>query len=168
MDEFMEYLTSKISKVMMVFIGVIVPGVLFLFIYERDIFMELDILKLLLLSCSISIPTYALLVAKEVIGDLIKINILNVKKYTDIEDLLIDPLLSNALFFILYIGFDQLLRMWKINRWDTRRLVVNMFLGILLMSVYSLIFYTFKIIKKKARDRKAREQIEGKKIKKKK
>lgn len=152
----MEYITSKISKVMMVFIGVIVPGVLFLFIYERDLFMELDILKLLLLSCSISIPTYALLLAREVFVDLIKIKILNVNKYIEIEHLLVDPLLSNAILFICYIGYDQLLRMWKIKKWDTRQLVVNMFLGILILCVYSLMFYTLKIIKKNARDRKAR------------
>jgi len=43
-------------KLLMGFVGVVSPGLLILFLFKRDLFISLDLMKLVLLSASLSLP----------------------------------------------------------------------------------------------------------------
>lgn len=52
MDELVKFFTSRIGLITILFLGC--PGLVFVFIWNRDIFMEMDIIKLFIFSFAIS------------------------------------------------------------------------------------------------------------------
>nr|DAM76383.1 MAG TPA: hypothetical protein [Caudoviricetes sp.] len=62
MERFGKYIMEYIDKNMLPFItgaiGVFVPGMLTIFLFNRTIFMKIDIIKLILLSISIGVPSF--------------------------------------------------------------------------------------------------------------
>ena len=63
MGNFIEYITKNMMPIVMVIIGVFAPGVLMIFIFNRSVFIEMDIWKLLILAPSICVPTLVLCIA---------------------------------------------------------------------------------------------------------
>lgn len=47
---------TKILKTLLFFVGTFCPGILFIFVYKKDLFLKLDYIKLLLLSISLTLP----------------------------------------------------------------------------------------------------------------
>ena len=47
---------SDLMNALVGFVGIIAPGILTMFMFKRDLFITLDLMKLILLSASISIP----------------------------------------------------------------------------------------------------------------
>lgn len=144
MDKFMEYITAKIGMVLLVLMGILVPGVLTLFFYKRDIFMELDILKLLLLSCSISIPTYSLLVISDAIATIIKYKLEKQSKKVDINEFFISSLIFN--FTIFLIVFCSML--YKLN-YNTRDFVISLFIVCLCFCASNILRSVYLVVKEK-------------------
>ena len=58
MEKLVDFLTSKIGYTLTIIAGFIVPGVMFIFIWNRELYMQLDIIKLLLASFGISFFLY--------------------------------------------------------------------------------------------------------------
>lgn len=54
MDELIKFLTTKIGYTLTIILGFIVPGNMFVFVWNRNLYMEMNIIKLLLLSFGIS------------------------------------------------------------------------------------------------------------------
>lgn len=59
MEKFVEYITENITPFIIGVLGLFVPGILTIFVFNRDFFIEIDILKLIALSIAISAPSYA-------------------------------------------------------------------------------------------------------------
>ena len=57
MDRLIEFLTTKVGYVLTVILGFIVPGNVLIFVWNRNVYLEIDIIKLLILSFSISFVT---------------------------------------------------------------------------------------------------------------
>ncbi len=57
MDKLIEFLTTKVGYVLTVILGFIAPGNVLIFAWNRELYLELDIIKLLILSFSISFIT---------------------------------------------------------------------------------------------------------------
>ena len=53
MDELIKFLTTKIGYTLTIILGFIVPGNMFVFVWNRNLYMEMNIIKLLLLSFGI-------------------------------------------------------------------------------------------------------------------
>lgn len=49
---------DEFSIVIALFIGIFEPGIMTLFLFKRDLFLQLDSMKLLLLACSFTIPSF--------------------------------------------------------------------------------------------------------------
>lgn len=54
MDELIKFLTSKIGHTLTAILGFGLPGNLFIFVWNRNLYLEMDIIKLLILSFAIS------------------------------------------------------------------------------------------------------------------
>ena len=99
MDKLIEFLTSKIGYTIAVVLGFIIPGVMFIFIWNRELYMELDIIKLLLLSFGITfllfIPIFFICMQLMMAGNKLK------KVETDIFSLLFVPIAMTVLEMML-------------------------------------------------------------------
>lgn len=58
MDKIIEFLTSKIGYTLVVILGLLFPGMLFIFVWDRQTYFELGIIRLLILSLSISFSIF--------------------------------------------------------------------------------------------------------------
>lgn len=58
MDEIVKFLASKIGYTITVILGFIIPGVMFVFVWKRELFLELDIVKLIILGFGIAFILY--------------------------------------------------------------------------------------------------------------
>lgn len=56
--EAIEYGKDKVGTILVIITGLFVPGILTIYLFWRDLFVEIDILKLLILAVSISIPSF--------------------------------------------------------------------------------------------------------------
>lgn len=76
MDRLIEFLTTKVGYVLTVILGFIVPGNVLIFVWNRNMYLEIDIIKLLILSFSISfvtlIPNLIAVIAMNFIKDVNK------------------------------------------------------------------------------------------------
>ena len=56
MEKLVEFFTTKKGLIifMISILGFVFPGMLFVFTFNRELFMEMEIIKLIILSCSIS------------------------------------------------------------------------------------------------------------------
>lgn len=72
MDRLIEFLTTKVGYVLTVILGFIVPGNVLIFVWNRNMYLEIDIIKLLILSLSISfvalIPNLIVVIAMNFIN----------------------------------------------------------------------------------------------------
>lgn len=57
MDKLTEFLTKNMSLTILSILGILSPGILTVGIFNRELFIALDCIKLVLLSTSISMPT---------------------------------------------------------------------------------------------------------------
>lgn len=136
-EKLIEYLTNKITKVIMVFIGIVVPGILTLFIFKRSIFIEIDIFKQLLLSFAIGIPTYCLITVSYIIQEMIRYGsskILKKEEYIlDFDTMFIFPLILNFIFFCGTICYH----VWEDN-YDARMFSIHLVGVCLVISLTNL------------------------------
>lgn len=58
MDKLIEFLTTKVGYVLKIVLGFIAPGNVLIFVWNRNMYLEMDIVKLLILSFSISFITF--------------------------------------------------------------------------------------------------------------
>jgi hypothetical protein len=58
MDKLIEFLTTKVGYVLTIVLGFIAPGNVLIFVWNRNMYLEMDIVKLLILSFSISFITF--------------------------------------------------------------------------------------------------------------
>ena len=58
MDKLVKFLTKKVGYVLAVILGFIAPGNVLLFAWDRNLYLEMDVVKLLILSFSISFITF--------------------------------------------------------------------------------------------------------------
>lgn len=68
MDRLMDFLIKKAPYVLVIILGFIAPGNVFLFIWNRSLYMEMDVIKLLILSFGI---TYIAFIPNSVLGILV-------------------------------------------------------------------------------------------------
>lgn len=61
MEKLVDFITANLIVCIMAIFGTITPGVLTIGIFNRELFLQLDFLKLIVLAGSISIPTLAFL-----------------------------------------------------------------------------------------------------------
>lgn len=59
MDKLVEFLTDKIGYTILIVMGFLLPGTLFIFVWNRQIYLEMDIVKLVLLAFAISFMLFA-------------------------------------------------------------------------------------------------------------
>lgn len=60
MDKLVEFLTSKIGYTLAVIGGLLIPGMLFIFVWDRQVYFELGIIRLLILAVCISFSVFLL------------------------------------------------------------------------------------------------------------
>lgn len=58
MEKIAEYITNNIMPFLIGVVGLLVPGLLTIFIFNRALFVELDVTKMALLAISISTPSF--------------------------------------------------------------------------------------------------------------
>lgn len=63
MDNFIKFLSKNLSSFIFLTIGTMLPGMLTLAIFNRNLFLELDLLKLILLSCAVTCPTFCSIIS---------------------------------------------------------------------------------------------------------
>ena len=54
MEKLVEFLTTKLGYVLMIILGFIAPGNVLIFVWNRDIYLAMDVIKLLILSFAVS------------------------------------------------------------------------------------------------------------------
>jgi len=101
MEKLVEYLTSKIGFTLYAIIGFILPGVLFIFVWNRTLFLEIDIFKLILLSISISLPIFIMNLLIIIISNGVKEKLGN-----DCED---DVTLTNILWVCFVMSYFEII-----------------------------------------------------------
>lgn len=60
MDELVKFLTSKIGYTLVFALCIFLPGNLFIFIWNREVYLELDIIRLIMLSIAIPCVAFVL------------------------------------------------------------------------------------------------------------
>jgi len=60
MDKLVEFLTSKIGYTVAVIVGFLFPGMLFIFIWNREVYLELGLVRLIILALGIAFAIYIL------------------------------------------------------------------------------------------------------------
>lgn len=59
MDKLVEFLTEKIGWTVLVILGFLLPGSLFVFVWDRALFLEMELIRLIILAASISFMIFA-------------------------------------------------------------------------------------------------------------
>lgn len=54
MNALVKFLTDKIGYTVLIILGFLFPGILFVFVWNRDLYLEMELIKLILLALSIS------------------------------------------------------------------------------------------------------------------
>ncbi len=115
MDKLIEFFTTKNGLLIFIILiaGFVMPGILFIFGFNRDLFFELDIVKLLILAGSFSFSIY--------IAVFLFVNLFNFlkEKYQrqkmDISDIVFKPLvISNICMYIgIYFRINESIHSMK-------------------------------------------------------
>lgn len=58
MEKLVEFLTTKLGYVLMIILGFIAPGNILIFVWNKDIYLAMDVIKLLVLSFGVSFVTF--------------------------------------------------------------------------------------------------------------
>lgn len=100
MESLVKFLTGKIGYTIAVILGIFIPGNMFIFVWDRNLYLKLDILKLFVLSFGIPIILYMLMILafSNIERTFDKLNI----KY-DSETLLFLILIVNDIVMITFI-----------------------------------------------------------------
>ena len=67
MDKLVQFITDNLLMVILILLGIVAPGIFTIFIFNRDFFVEIEILKLLFLSGAIGGFPYCSMVAIEIL-----------------------------------------------------------------------------------------------------
>ena len=59
MDTLVEFLTDKIGYTIFIILGFLLPGTLFIFVWNRQLYLEMEMVKLILLALAISFMLFA-------------------------------------------------------------------------------------------------------------
>lgn len=138
MDKLVEFLTSKIGYVLVAILGFFVPGNVFMFIWNRELYMDMNVIKLIMLSFSIPFITFIPIFIIITIGYAVneKISKVNTKWYV----LIGTPVATNAV--ILMQGMFE-----KINNplYSIKKYITHVCIGIsfvaLLIAIVDIIYW---------------------------
>lgn len=139
MDKLVEYVTNKIGYTIIAIAGILLPGNLFIFVFNQELYIKLDIIRLILLSLAsmvaIFFPVFFLYIIIEALRD----------KYQHKEitrnELLIEPIVYTNV--IMYLGMLGKIysKSFSINKF------LNYFCGIyILVVIISIITWGLFII----------------------
>lgn len=146
MDELIKFLASKIGYTLAIILGFIVPGVMFVFVWNRSLYMELDIIKLLLLSFGISfllfIPMFIICTKIMMLGEKIG------KLETNIIPVIFLPIVMNVLEMMLLITIKIINSEYTIQNFCKEFGVPTFWIIIFLSAIDSLIGKVKKCKKK--------------------
>lgn len=133
MDKLMEFITNKIVIVLIAIVGLLVPGMLTLFIFKRDVFLQLNFIINIILSIAICIPTYSVLVIGKVFGAMLKNN-----EYDGANEAMVD-LFGMPLFYNFCIFGLAILIQFAEQSYVTRPFCTNLLIFTFLMSFAMLL-----------------------------
>lgn len=103
MEKLIEFFTNRLGIAISIIGGFILPGCLFIYIFDKEMFLEIDLLKLLILASSICLAVYVMMFILSVLYMCIS-DKNGLKKY-DITDILLYPLVySNLLIYFWMLG----------------------------------------------------------------
>lgn len=147
MDKLVEFLTSKIGYTLAAIGGLLLPGMLFIFVWDRQVYSELGIIRLLILAVCISFSVFALNFAA-VIFAYASFEKRMVNK-PDIYDIVIIPLLvANLEIYVLLI--------YKLynGSFTVLRFICLVFYVAIILGIAITIHVIFGSLREKAQNRK--------------
>lgn len=98
MEKLIEFFTNRLGIATSIIGGFILPGCLFIYIFDKEMFLEIDLLKLLILASGICLAVYVIMFILSILYMYIS-DKSGLKKY-DITDILLYPLVySNLLIY---------------------------------------------------------------------
>lgn len=147
MDKLVEFLTSKIGYTIAAILGFIVPGAIFVFTWKRDLYMQLDIIKLLLLSFGISFLLFVPVL-------IICVNILMLrekifKARAEVPSIIFLPIVMNVLQMMLLITIKVINNEYSMQDFVKEFGVHTFWIIVILTALDSIIGMVLKIFKKK-------------------
>lgn len=106
MEKLVEFFTTKKGLIifMISILGFVFPGMLFVFTFNRELFMEMEIIKLIILSCSISFGLFIVFFLLFCIGNMLKEKCMEEQKNDIIYLLGVPILIENLLIYIGILG----------------------------------------------------------------
>mgnify|MGYP004581785191 FL=1 len=117
MDELMKFLTSKIGYTLTFIFGCLLPGNIMIFVLDRQLYLQTDIIKLFLLSCGIPvmifIPNFILVGIGAMIQD--KIHERKDKEFEDKELIIIMPIAFTIIEIYILIICKILISQFQIK-----------------------------------------------------
>lgn len=145
MDELVKFLTSKIGYTIIVVLGFIIPGAMFVFAWNRELYVELDALKLLVLSLGISfimlIPNFFIC---SMVCDIIE-KIKN-KKY-DMPFILFLSIFINCVEMVVFMLCKMWITDYSVRKFSKEVLVAWFWISCVLSIVKWLVIGLKKLIK---------------------
>lgn len=103
MEKLIEFFTNRLGISISIIGGFILPGCLFIYVFDKEMFLEMNIVKLLILASSICLAVYVIMFILSTLYMCIS-DKNGLKKY-DITDILLYPLVySNLLIYFWMLG----------------------------------------------------------------
>lgn len=97
MEKLVEFLTNRLGIAVSIIGGFILPGCLFIYVFDKEMFLEIDLLKLLILASGVCLAVYVIMFILSILYMCISEK--RTGKY-DITDILLYPLIySNLLIY---------------------------------------------------------------------
>lgn len=103
MEKLIEFFTNRLGITASIIGGFILPGCLFIYVFDKEMFLEIDFLKLLILASSVCLAIYVIMFILSILYMSIREKN-GLEKY-DITDVLLYPLIySNLLIYVCILG----------------------------------------------------------------
>lgn len=61
MEKLVEFLTNRLGIAVSIIGGFILPGCLFIYVFDKEMFLEIDLLKLLILASGVCLAVYVIM-----------------------------------------------------------------------------------------------------------
>lgn len=96
MEKLIEFFTNRLGITVSIIGGFILPGCLFIYVFDKDMFLEIDLLKLIILASAVCFAIYAVILILSTL--VMRLNERHGLKKYDITDILLYPLIYSNLF----------------------------------------------------------------------
>lgn len=148
MEKLVEFLTNRLGIAVSIIGGFILPGCLFIYVFDKEMFLEIDLLKLLILASGVCLAVYVIMFILSILYMCISEKN-GLGKY-DITDILLYPLIySNLLIYgcMLEKLFRKDLQItYFIESWATLIFIVG---AVIYMQLFVSILRKKRMIKRK-------------------